>query len=83
MQTPTKFNSTNRSKPLFKNPLGEIQKNIASAMIGKTVRLMADAKTIASGLVVGVMIETGTPKIVVNGQHYELNQILTVCPAAF
>lgn len=51
-------------------------------MIGKSVNLMADAETIVRGMVAGVMVETGTPKVVVNGQSYGLNQILTVCPAS-
>ncbi len=72
----------NRIRPLFRDRLGEIQKDIASAMIGKTVSLMAGARGIAHGMVAGVMVETGTPKIIVNGRRYRLDQVLSVCPAA-
>ena len=74
--------STRRTEWRPKERLGEIQKKIARAMIGKSVNLMADAETIVRGMVAGVMVETGTPKVVVNGQSYGLNQILTVCPAS-
>jgi len=70
--------STVRTKPFFDDKLGQIRKNIASAMIGRTVSLLADAKTIAHGMVAGVMVEAGMPKIVVNGQSYELGRVLTV-----
>jgi len=77
----TSSNTTRRIERRPKDRLGEIRKNIAGAMIGKTVNLMADAETIVRGMVAGVMVETGTPKIVVNGQGYDLNKILSVCPA--
>jgi hypothetical protein len=80
MLTPS--NLIHRTKRSSKDRLGEIRKNIASAMVGKTVSLVADARTIARGMVAGVMVETGTPKIVVNGRSYGLNQILSVCPAS-
>ena len=70
--------TTARTKPLFEDKLGEIRKNIASAMIGRTVSLLADAKTIAHGMVAGVMVEAGIPKIVVNGHTYDLGRVLTV-----
>ena len=70
--------STVRTKPFFDDKLGQIRKNIASAMIGRTVSLLADAKTIAHGMVAGVMVEAGMPKIVVNGQSYDLGRVLTV-----
>ncbi len=79
MMTPSKSNRRTERQP--KDRLGEIRKNIAGAMIGKTVNLMADAETIVRGMVAGVMLETGSPKIVVNGQGYDLNRILSVCPA--
>ena len=76
MRTSTKSNV--RTKPLFEDKLGEIRKDIASAMIGRTVSLLADAKTIARGMVAGVMVEAGMPKVVVNGHSYELGRVLTV-----
>lgn len=74
--------STRRIERPTKDRLGEIRKKIAGAMVGKTVNLMADARTIVRGMVAGVRVETGTPKIVVNGQGYDLNKILSVCPAS-
>ena len=70
--------TTVATKPLFKDKLGEIRKNIASAMIGRTVSLMVNAKTIANGMVAGVIVEAGAPKIIVNGRHYDPDQVLTV-----
>ena len=78
----TSSNSTLRTGWSSSDRLGEIRKQIARAMIGKSVNLMADAETIVRGMVAGVMVETGKPKVVVNGQSYGLNQILTVCPAS-
>lgn len=83
MQMLTSLNPRKQTKPLFEDRLGEIQTNFASAMIGKTVSWMADAGTIAHGLVAGVLVETGTPKIVVIGRRYNLDRILTVCPVQF
>ena len=70
--------TTVSTKPLFKDKLGEIRKNIASAMIGRTVSLMVNAKTIANGMVAGVIVEAGAPKIIVNGHFYDLDKVLTV-----
>ena len=78
----TSSNSINRIKPLFEDELGDIRKNIASSMIGKIVSLSSNARIIARGMVVGVMVETGLPKIVVNGHRYGLNQVLSVTPAS-
>ena len=70
--------STVRTKHFFDDKLGQIRRNIASAMIGRTVSLLADAKTIARGMVAGVLVEAGTAKIVVNGHRYDLDRVLTV-----
>ena len=62
---------------------GAVRKNIARAMIGRTVDLLVDAQTIAHGVVTGVLTEAGMPKLVVGGMSYDLNQILTATPASF
>ena len=62
---------------------GVVRKHIARAMIGQTVDLLVDARTVAHGVVTGVMTEAGMPKLVVDGMHYDLNQILTATPASF
>ena len=59
-----------------------VRKHIARALVGQTVDLLVDAQTIVHGVVTGVMNEAGTPKLVVDGTRYDLNQILTAMPAS-
>jgi hypothetical protein len=65
------------SMPLAREKLEDIRKNLARAMVGSTVDLLADQQTVAHGIVTGVMMVAGTPKIVVNGRTYDMNQVLT------
>jgi hypothetical protein len=65
------------------NYLVAIRHQIASTLIGRTVDLLADTKTVAHGIVTGVLNEGGVDKLVVGGSRYDLNQILTVTPACF
>ena len=65
------------SMPLAEEKLEDIRKNLARAMVGSTVDLLADRETVAHGIVTGVMMVAGTPKIVVNGRTYDMNQVLT------
>jgi hypothetical protein len=65
------------SMPLAEQKLEVIRKNLARAMVGSTVDLVADPKTVAHGVVTGVMMVAGAPKIVVNGRTYDMNQVLT------
>jgi hypothetical protein len=60
--------------------LRKIRGKIARAMIGQTVDLLADASTITHGVVSEVLVEAGTPKVVVDGARYNLSQVLTVTP---
>jgi hypothetical protein len=60
-----------------------IRKKIALSMIGRMVGLVNDAHTIVHGVVTGVRIESGTPKIEVAGRRFSLNQILTITPVFF
>jgi hypothetical protein len=71
------LNSTVASLPLVEDKLGVIRKNLAKAMIGSTVDLLADSKTIAHGVVTGVSMMAGTPRIIVNGRSYDMSQVLT------
>jgi hypothetical protein len=57
-----------------------LHNHIAQATIGRTVDLLAGAKTIVHGVVTGVLTESGTPKIVVGGARYDVKQILTIAP---
>ena len=60
--------------------LRKIRSKMARAMIGQTVDLLADGSTITHGVVSVVLVEAGTPKVVVGGTRYNLSQILTVTP---
>jgi len=57
-----------------------IRHQIARTLIGRTVDLLADTKTIAHGVVTGILSEGGVDKLVVGGSEYSINQILTVTP---
>ncbi len=63
--------------------LDAIMYNIASSMVGRAVDLLVGADKTAHGIVSAVQFEAGTPKIVVEGAKYNLNQVLTAIPAAF
>jgi hypothetical protein len=63
--------------------LTAIRHQLASTLIGRSVDLLADTKTIAHGIVTGVLSEGGVEKLIVGGMRYDLNQILTVTPASF
>jgi hypothetical protein len=60
-----------------------IPNHLALALVGQTVSLLGRANTIFHGVVAGVVTETGRPKLVVNRHEYDLNQVLSVTPAAF
>jgi flagellar basal-body rod modification protein FlgD len=61
--------------------LGEQQLLQANGLIGRAVGLQVDQNTVLHGVVSGVQIQAGTPQLVVNGQSYDLSQVLTVAPA--
>jgi len=52
----------------------------ANSLIGSTVTLQVDAKTTATGPVQGVVMQNGTPEILVNGATYMLSQVTSVVP---
>jgi hypothetical protein len=62
--------------------LDRIRKNIANSMIGRQVNLLIGRDQTLQGIVAAVQIESGRPKIVVEGSRYDLGQVLTVSPAA-
>jgi hypothetical protein len=68
------------SVPFAKDQFTGICNKIARSMIGRTVKLLGDAKTITHGVVVGVFTEAGRPKLVVGGTIYDPSQVLTVTP---
>ncbi|MBI5799102.1 MAG: flagellar hook assembly protein FlgD [Verrucomicrobia bacterium] len=53
----------------------------ANAMLGRNVVVQVDGGLVAQGTVTAVQMEAGTPKIVINGQAYELSQVLSIAPA--
>ena len=50
----------------------------ANALLGRAVELQVDSATVAQGTVSAIQIQDGTPKICVNGQAYDLNQVRSV-----
>lgn len=50
----------------------------ANGMIGRGVTLLANDGTQPSGLVTGVQMVSGVPKIVVNGTLYDMSQVLSI-----
>ena len=52
----------------------------ANSLIGSSVSLQVNPQTTASGVVQGVMLQNGTPQIMVNGSNYNLSQVLSVSP---
>jgi hypothetical protein len=69
------------SLPLLEDKLASIRKKIASALIGSTVDLLAGSQ-IAHGIVAGVSVVAGSPKILVNGRLYDIDQVLTSTSAS-
>ena len=52
----------------------------ANALIGRTVDLQSDQDTQTTGIVTAVQVKAGTPKIVVDGQPYDLSTVLAIRP---
>lgn len=52
----------------------------ASSLLGSTVNVQVDAKTMVNGVVEGVVMQNGTPKILVNGSAYDVNQVISIAP---
>lgn len=53
----------------------------ANSLIGAKVTVQIDSKHTDSGLVTGVTLVNGAPKISVNGTNYNLSQVTSVSPA--
>jgi len=52
----------------------------ANNLIGRQVTLQAAADQTAQGIVSAVQVLDGTPKITVNGQSFDLSQVLSIQP---
>jgi hypothetical protein len=74
-------NSTIASLPSVEDKLDAIRRNLARAMIGSTVDLLADGRTVTHGIVTRVKVTAGMPKIIVNGRPYDLDQVVTAITA--
>lgn len=55
--------------------------NMANALVGRTVDVLAGTKKVTHGVVSGVLTEAGKPRIVVGRMSYDMSQILTISPA--
>jgi len=89
-QTTTKEITMNRSINRFDDttdwmtsPLRTIRQRMAKALIGQSVSIVINPKTIARGTVTAVLAETDVPQIIVDGMKYNFNQLLTNVPVAF
>ena len=60
-----------------------IPNHLALALVGQTVSLLDRAHKVAHGVVAGVLMEAGRPKLVVDRVEYDLNQVLSVTPPVF
>jgi len=60
--------------------ISSVRQHLAEAMIGKTVDLLS-GRAVAHGVVSGVMLLAGNPKLLVNGRAYDMDQVLTASPA--
>jgi hypothetical protein len=60
-----------------------IPNHLALALIGQSVSLLDRAHQVAHGVVAGVLMETGRPKLIVDKVEYDLSQVLTVTPPVF
>ena len=54
----------------------------ANSLIGRQVSLQATADQTAQGVVSEVQVQSGTPKIIVNGQSFDLSQVTSIQPVA-
>ncbi len=53
----------------------------ANGLLGRNVVVQVDGGLADHGQVTAVQMEAGTPKIVINGQPYDLSQVLSIAPA--
>src|SRR5579863_5765960 len=52
----------------------------ANSLVGSTVSLQVNSNTTTSGVVQGVIMQNGSPQIIVNGGDYPLSQVTSVTP---
>ena len=54
---------------------------LGRAVLGRVVALQDEQGALVHGIVSAVQVEAGTPKLIVNGQAYDLSTLLSVEPA--
>ncbi|MBC8001041.1 MAG: hypothetical protein H7X97_00520 [Opitutaceae bacterium] len=77
------FTSLEQTKTMQKDMAqmrGDQQVLQANSLLGRTVIVQADKETKVAGQVSAVEIEAGKPMVVVNGQSYDLSQVVTITP---
>ena len=52
----------------------------ANALIGQTVELQVTPDVATRGIVSAVQVDGGTPRLIVDGQQYDLNQVRLIAP---
>jgi flagellar basal-body rod modification protein FlgD len=63
------------------NMAGSMANMQATSLIGSTVNVASSTgSTQSTGIVSGIQMSGGTPQIEVNGQLYDLSQVLTISP---
>lgn len=60
---------------------GDVARLQAYGLLGRTVEIQITPETTLAGAVAAVQIEAGNPKLIVEGQAFDLDQVLTVKPA--
>ena len=80
----TQFSTLNANTSLQAN-LAQLQSSqqfsLANSLLGKQVTLQLNSNTTAQGIVTGVDTSSTAPQVVVNGQSYNLSQVLSVADA--
>lgn len=81
----TQFSTLNANTTM-QGMLGQLQSgqlfSDAGSLLGRQVTLQVDASTTTQGTVTGVNTSGSSPLIVVNGQSYDLSQVLSVSNAS-
>jgi flagellar basal-body rod modification protein FlgD len=50
----------------------------ANALLGRQVSVQVDSSTATQGVVSGVVVDSGVPKVVVNGTAYDLGAVFAI-----
>jgi flagellar basal-body rod modification protein FlgD len=78
------FTTLEQSKAMQQNIAGmhaEQRLLQANAMLGRVVELQLNEEAPTQGLVSAVQIEAGTPRIIVNGEAYDMSAVRSITPA--